>query len=73
MITRCITQFLDLGSGIPTVGNVHEVAQNADPGCRVVHVDYDEVAVAHSRVILEGNRNATVIAADLCRPQAVLT
>ncbi|OXM60949.1 SAM-dependent methyltransferase [Amycolatopsis vastitatis] len=73
MITQGITQFLDLGSGIPTVGNVHEVAQNADPGCRVVYVDYDEVAVAHSRLILEGNPNATVVAADLCRPRAVLT
>ncbi|WP_439098555.1 SAM-dependent methyltransferase [Amycolatopsis vastitatis] len=68
-----ITQFLDLGSGIPTVGNVHEVAQNANPGCRVVYVDYDEVAVAHSRLILEGNPNATVVAADLCHPHAVLT
>ncbi|MEV6644511.1 SAM-dependent methyltransferase [Amycolatopsis sp. NPDC051371] len=73
IITQGITQFLDLGSGIPTVGNVHEVAQNADPGCRVVYVDYDEVAVAHSHVILEDNPNATVITADLRRPQAVLT
>ncbi len=72
MITQGITQFLDLGSGIPTVGNVHEVAQSVDPGCRVVYVDYDEVAVAHSSVILEGNPNATVVAAGLCRTQAVL-
>ncbi|WP_329056876.1 SAM-dependent methyltransferase [Amycolatopsis sp. NBC_01488] len=73
MITQGITQFLGLGSGIPTVGNVHEVAQHADPGRRVVYVDYDEVAVAHSRLILEGNPNATVVAADLCRPHAALT
>ena len=53
MVDQGITQFLDLGSGIPTVGNVHEVAQAADPMCRVVYVDNDEVAVAHSQLILE--------------------
>ncbi|WP_371827505.1 SAM-dependent methyltransferase [Amycolatopsis sp. WQ 127309] len=72
MLDRGITQFLDLGSGIPTVGNVHEVAQALDPACRVVYVDYDEVAVAHSRLILEGNRDAVVVEADLCRPRTVL-
>ena len=44
-----IDQFLDIGSGIPTVGNVHEVAQAANPEARVVYVDIDPVAVAHSR------------------------
>lgn len=73
MIEQGITQFLDLGSGIPTVGNVHEVAQEANPMCRVVYVDYDEVAVAHSQLILEGNQNATVVAADFCHPATVLS
>jgi hypothetical protein len=72
MIGQGITQFLDLGSGIPTVGNVHEVAQETDPMCRVVYVDNDEVAVAHSQLILQGNQNATVVAADLCQPATVL-
>jgi hypothetical protein len=72
LIEAGITQFLDLGSGIPTVGNVHEVAQQADPDARVVYVDYDQVAVAHSRLILEGNARAAVVAADLCRPDLVL-
>src|SRR3954447_2122575 len=49
-----ITQFLDIGSGIPTVGNVHQAAQQAHPGARVVYVDNDPVAVAHSRAILAG-------------------
>jgi S-adenosyl methyltransferase len=44
-----ITQFLGIGSGIPTVGHVHEVAQAAAPDARVVYVDIDPVAVAHSR------------------------
>lgn len=73
MVEQGITQFLDLGSGIPTVGNVHEVAQKADPACRVVYVDHDEVAVAHSELLLQGNENATIVAADFCQPETVLT
>jgi hypothetical protein len=51
LASQGITQFLDIGSGIPTVGNVHEVAQAAAPDARVVYVDIDPVAVAHSRAI----------------------
>ena len=72
MVDHGIRQFLDLGSGIPTVGNVHEVTQQAHPDCRVVYVDYEPVAVAHSELILEGNENATVIQADLRSPEAIL-
>lgn len=72
MVGQGITRFLDLGSGIPAVGNVHEIAQDMDPGCRVVYVDYDKVAVAHSRLILDGNPNASVVEEDLCGPEAVL-
>jgi S-adenosyl methyltransferase len=60
-----IDQFLDLGSGIPTVGNVHEVAERANPAARVVYVDVDPVAVAHSKMILRGNPRVTVIREDL--------
>ncbi|MEV6011354.1 SAM-dependent methyltransferase [Streptomyces sp. NPDC051976] len=69
---RGITQFLDIGSGIPTFGNVHEVAQAASPGARVVYVDNDPVAVAHSRAVLDGNDNATIAAADLRDPLSIL-
>lgn len=72
LVDRGITQFLDLGSGIPTVGNVHEVAQRANPDCRVVYVDYDPVAVAHSQLMLRGNDNAVVVDADLTQPERVL-
>lgn len=72
MVNAGITQFLDLGSGIPTVGNVHDVAQQANPDCKVVYVDYDPIAVAHSELILEGNQNCLVIDADLCEPDRVL-
>jgi hypothetical protein len=67
-----VTQFLDLGSGIPTVGNVHEVAQGLDPSCRVVYVDHEPVAVAQSRRLLQDNDNATVIHADIRDTDRVL-
>jgi SAM-dependent methyltransferase len=67
-----IRQFLDIGSGIPTEGNVHEIAQDADPAARVAYVDIDPVAVAHSRAILAGQQNAAVVEADLRDPAAIL-
>ncbi|WP_316316899.1 SAM-dependent methyltransferase, partial [Clavibacter michiganensis] len=68
-----ITQFLDIGSGIPTFGNVHEVAQAERPGARVVYVDHDPVAVAHSQAVLAGNDDADIVAADLRKPQEILS
>jgi len=67
-----IRQFLDIGSGIPTERNVHEVAQGAAPGSRVVYVDIDPVAVAHSKAILTGNTGAGIIQADLRDPEKIL-
>jgi S-adenosyl methyltransferase len=72
LMDRGITQFLDLGSGIPTVGNVHEIAWEANPGCRIVYVDNDPVAVEHSRALLRGFDNATVVMGDLRRPGEIL-
>ncbi|MFD9323315.1 SAM-dependent methyltransferase [Streptomyces sp. NPDC060053] len=68
-----VTQFLDIGSGIPTFGNVHEVAQAVSPGARVVYVDHDPVAVAHSQAVLAGNADADVVAADLRKPREILS
>jgi len=67
-----IEQFLDIGSGIPTAGNVHEVAQRANPAARVVYVDIDPVAVAHSRALLKDAPLTAVIQADARRPEQVL-
>jgi hypothetical protein len=67
-----IRQFLDIGSGIPTVGNVHEIAQGMAPECKVVYVDNEPVAVAHSEAILEDNDRATVLLADLSDPDTIL-
>ena len=67
-----IRQFLDIGSGIPTQDNVHQVAAAADPGARVLYADVDDVAVAHSKLILDGNANAAVIQGDLRDPVRIL-
>jgi len=67
-----ITQFIDLGSGIPTVGNVHEVARELEAGARVVYVDNDPIAVVHARSLLASDPLATVIEADLREPGKVL-
>jgi hypothetical protein len=67
-----VDQFLDLGSGIPTAGNVHEVATAANPGAKVVYVDSDPVAFAHSASLLHGIRNTAIIQADLRRPASIL-
>ncbi|HET9141807.1 SAM-dependent methyltransferase [Actinophytocola sp.] len=72
MVGAGVRQFLDLGSGIPTVGNVHEIAQQADPSCRIVYVDNEAVAVAHSQLVLEGNERAVMLQADITEPQRVL-
>ncbi|MGH3899385.1 MAG: SAM-dependent methyltransferase [Pseudonocardiaceae bacterium] len=65
MVESGVRQFLDIGSGIPTVGNVHEIAQRADPECRIVYVDKESVAVAHSEMLLEGNDRVAAIQANL--------
>jgi SAM-dependent methyltransferase len=69
---RGIRQFLDLGSGIPTVGNVHEIAHQVDPACRVVYVDNDPVSVATTRHMLDAVPNAAIVDADIRDPAAVL-
>jgi hypothetical protein len=68
-----VRQFIDLGSGIPTQGNVHEVAQAAAPEARVVYVDKDPVAVAHSTTLLADNPRADIVDADIRRPADVLS
>jgi SAM-dependent methyltransferase len=66
-----IAQFLDIGTGLPTQGNVHEVAQRVNPDARVVYVDNDPMVLAHSRALKTGG-NTAVIEADLRDPGTVL-
>lgn len=72
LVSVGVRQFLDVGSGIPTVGNVHEIAQRSDPKARVVYVDIDPIAVRHSKFMLRDNDHVTVIQEDLRRPRAIL-
>lgn len=67
-----IRQFIDLGTGLPTQGNVHEVAQSLDPGARVVYVDNDPIVLVHARALLAPSETTAVIQADLRDPEAVL-
>ena len=73
MVEEGIDQFLDLGSGIPTVGNVHEAARAVNPEARVVYVDSDAVAVTHGRTMLADDPRTTIIRADILKPEAILT
>lgn len=68
-----IDQFLDLGSGVPTKGNVHEIAQRANPAARVAYVDHEAVAVHHARRLLSEHTYVTVTQADARDPRAVRT
>ena len=67
-----VSQFLDLGSGVPTVGNVHEVARYINPEAKVVYVDIDPVAIAHARALLANVDGVEAILADLRQPDSVL-
>lgn len=67
-----ITQFLDIGSGLPTRGNVHQVAHEIDPRVRVVYVDNDPMVLPHAEALLADDDNATMVAADLRRPAEIL-
>jgi hypothetical protein len=68
-----IGQFLDIGSGLPTQGNVHEIALSVNPGARVVYVDNDPAVVAHARILLSGSPdNIGYIQGDLRDPDAIV-
>jgi hypothetical protein len=67
-----IRQIIDVGSGLPSAGNVHEVAHAIDPTVRVVYVDHDLSVLAHGRALLADNETTTVIQADAADPRAIL-
>lgn len=67
-----VRQFLDLGSGLPTQMNTHQVAQSVDPDARVVYVDYDPAVAAHSRELGDDPDRTAFITADLKNADAVL-
>ncbi len=67
-----IRQFIDIGSGLPTQGNTHQVVQPVAPGARVVYVDNDPMVIAHAQDLLKAVPGTAVILADLRDPEGVL-
>jgi hypothetical protein len=67
-----VTQFLDIGVGLPTQGAVHEVAREVGPGVRVAYVDYDPVVVAHGQALLAVGDLSVMVRADVRRPAELL-
>ena len=67
-----ITQFVDIGTGLPTARSAHEIAQAEDPDARVVYVDNDPIVVTHSRALLPLDGRTQVIQADARMPEAIM-
>lgn len=67
-----VRQFVDIGSGLPTVGNTHEVVQKVHSDARVVYVDNDPMVALHSQAIIEGGGTISVICADLRDPESIV-
>jgi hypothetical protein len=68
-----ISQFLDIGTGLPSQDNVHEVAHEVNPVARVAYVDRDPVVVSHGNALLTKSRHVIVVNADLREPKALLS
>ena len=67
-----IRQFIDIGTGIPSAGNVHEVAGQVAPGARVVYVDNDPIVHVHANALLTGSGTTSIVLADLRDPETIL-
>jgi lysophospholipase L1-like esterase len=72
-VAQGVTQILDIGSGIPARGAVHEVARRIDPAVRVVYVDIDPVAVRRGTQLLAGTPGSASVRGDLAEPEEILT
>jgi hypothetical protein len=67
-----VRQFIDIGSGLPTLGNTHQVVHHVAPHARVAYVDNDPMVLAHSSAVIGDDKDAVVILADLREPDTVL-
>jgi O-methyltransferase involved in polyketide biosynthesis len=72
LVDQGIRQFVDIGTGLPTQNNVHQVVQAVAPDARVVYVDNDAIVLAHARALLADNPNTIVVEGDLRRPADIL-
>jgi hypothetical protein len=69
---RGIRQFIDVGSGLPTVRSTHEVAQEVNPDARVVYVDNDPIVLSHGQALLAKNGNTAIVSGDVRDPAGIL-
>jgi hypothetical protein len=67
-----VSQFIDVGSGLPTVRNTHEVAQEVNPEARVVYADNDPIVLSHGQALLAKNGNTAIVEADVRDPVSIL-
>jgi S-adenosyl methyltransferase len=67
-----VTQYLDLGSGLPTAENTHQIVQRINPESKVVYVDHDPVVLAHGRALLEENEQTRLLGGDIFDPRSIL-
>jgi hypothetical protein len=67
-----LRQLIDIGTGLPTADNVHQIAHEVDPSTRVVYVDNDPIVLSHARALLADNTSTIVIDGDLRRPEAII-
>ena len=72
-VLQGVRQFLDLGTGLPSQGHVHEIVGETGSGAHVVYVDYDPVVVCHARALLMGSGQVAVVQADIRDPEGILT
>jgi SAM-dependent methyltransferase len=72
VVGQGVGQFLDLGAGLPTQGNVHEIARSVNPDARIVYVDNDPVVTSHGRALLARDEGTAVVEADMRDPESVL-
>ena len=67
-----VSQFLDVGSGLPAAGNVHEIAQGINPDARVVYIDHDPIVLVHARALLARDKRTVAVAGDARDPVSIL-
>lgn len=72
MAAEGVTQFLDLGSGLPTAQNTHQIAQAINPAAKVVYVDNDPSVYIHGQALLADDKSTRVVLGDVREPQALL-
>jgi S-adenosyl methyltransferase len=73
VVSQGVRQFLDLGTGLPSQGHIHEIVGETDSDAHVVYVDYDPVVASHARALLMGSDHVTVVQADIRDPEGILT